>query len=167
MAVKFPIIINGVKFQVNPRSLESNKSVKYGSLETQSGVVFQFWYNNPEILSISGYSAGTTAFQELLFLRQNYDVTINPGKISQLFYKSKVYSGFLGDLKITHSTDRHLMFQYSMVFRLLQGEEFKIEDFALQPVGLLGRVSTILSQVVNEPIAGFEQQIGKITGRIV
>lgn len=167
MATKFPVILNGVKFQVNPRSLDSSKSVKYGSLDTQSGVVFQFWYNNPEVLNISGLSAGVTAYQELLFLRQNYDVTVNPGKISQLFYKSKTYRGFLGNLKVTHSTSRHTLFDYSMTFQLLQGEEFKIEDFALQSSGLLGKVSTILSQIVNAPIAGFENQIGKITGRLI
>lgn len=167
MATVFPLIINGVRFQVNPTMLASNKSIKYATLETQSGVVYQFWYNNPETLEITGMSAGSSAYQELIFLRNNFDVTLNPGTISQLFYKSKTYNGFLTNLKITHNIKRHLLFEYSMTFQLLQNEEFKIEDFALQPTGLLGKLTTIFSQTVNAPIAGFENQINKILGRVI
>lgn len=164
MATVFPLILNGVRFQVNPKSLNLNKSLKYNALDTQSGVVYQFWYNNPEVLTISGLSAGSTAFQELLFLRQNYDVTINPGKTSQLFYKSKTYSGFLTSVQVTHNIQRHLLFEYNLVFQLLQDEEFKIEDFALQPTGLLGKLTTIFSQTVNEPIAGAGTKINQLLG---
>lgn len=165
MATVFPVILNGIRFKVNPRSLEINKTLKVGSIDTQGGVVFQFWYNNPETLTISGMSAGNTAFQELLFLRQNYDVTIHPGTISQLFYKTKTYRGFLTGLKITHNISRHLLFEYSMTFQLLQGEQFKVEDFSLTPSGTLGTISTIFSQVVNTPIAGFEDKVNSIMGK--
>lgn len=167
MATTFPIILNGVRFQVNPTSLDTNKTLKYGTLDTQSGVVYQFWYNNPETLGISGMSAGNSAYQELLFLRQNYDVTINPGTVSQLFYKTKTYNGFLTGLKITHNIRRHKLFEYTMTFQLLQGEQFKVEDFALTPTGLIGTVTTLLSQTVNAPIAGFENQINSILGKVI
>lgn len=167
MASIFPVILNGIRFQVNPKSLDVNKTLKVGSLDTQGGVVFQFWYNSPETLNISGMSAGTTAFQELLFLRQNFDVTINPGTVSQLFYKSKTYRGFLSNLKVAHSTSRHLLFEYSMTFQLLQGEQFKIEDFALTPTGAIGKLTTIFSQTVNTPIAGFEDKINSIMGKAI
>lgn len=167
MATVFPLIINGIRFQVNPKSLDINKSLKYGTLDTQSGVVYQFWYDNPEVLTISGMSAGNSAFQELIFLRQSYDATINPGKVSQLFYKSSTYRGFLENLKVTHNVQRHLLFEYTMTFRLLQGEKFKIEDFALQASGTLGTVTNIFSQTVNQPIAGLENQINKIIGKVI
>lgn len=169
MATTFPVIINGVRFQVNPKSLEVQKSVKYQALDTQNGVVYQFWYNNPEILTISGISAGTSAFQELIFLKNNYDTTLNPGKLSQLFYKSNTYNGFIDSMKVSHviSQGTHLMFQYNMTFRFLQGEQFKIEDFALQPTGLLGKLTTIFSQTVNQPIAGLENQINRIFGKVI
>lgn len=167
MATTYPVILNGVRFQVNPKSLDINKSLKVGSVDTQGGVVFQFWYNNPETLTISGMSAGSSAFQELLFLRQNYDVTINPGTISQLFYKTKTYKGFLTGLKITHNVSRHLLFEYSMTFQLLQGETFKVEDFALTPTGVIGQATTIFSQLVNVPIAGFENKISNILGKTI
>lgn len=165
MATTYPVILNGVRFQVNPRSLDISKTLKVGSMDTQGGVVFQFWYNSPETLAISGLSAGTSAFQELLFLKQNYDVTTSPGTISQLFYKTKTYRGFLTGLKITHNITRHQLFDYSMTFQLLQGEKFKVEDFALTPVGTIGKLTTLFSQTVNTPIAGFENQINSIMGR--
>jgi hypothetical protein len=169
MATIYPVILNGVRFQVNPRSLDISKGIKYGSLETQNGVVYQFWYNNPEVLKISGISAGTSAFQELIFLRNNYDVTLNPGKISQLFYKSKTYNGFLANLQVTHNISQgtHLLFQYNLTFQLLQGEEFKFEDFALQPTGVLGQATTIFSQTINQPIAGLENRINNIVGKVI
>lgn len=165
MATTYPVILNGVRFQVNPRSLDINKTLKVGALDTQGGVVFQFWYNNPETLAITGISAGSSAFQELIFLKQNYDVTTTPGTISQLFYKTKTYRGFLTGLKITHNISRHLMFEYSMTFQLLQGEKFKVEDFALLPSGPIGKLTTIFSQTINVPIAGFEDKINSILGR--
>jgi hypothetical protein len=169
MATTYPVILNGVRFQVNPQSLDISKAVKYGTLETQNGVVYQFWYNNPEVLRINGISAGTSAFQELISLRNNYDVTLNPGKISQLFYKSKTYNGFLANLTVNHtiSNGTHLMFKYTLTFQLLQNEEFKFEDFALQPTGVLGQATTIFSQTINQPIAGFENKINQIVGKTI
>lgn len=166
MATKFPLILNGVRFKVNPTSLHIQKALNFGTLQTQSGVKYQVWYNNPEVLTISGMSAGSTAFQELLFLKQNYDVTTSPGKTSQLFYKTKTYTGFITSLDVTHTTATHNKFMYNITFQLLQNQQFKPEDFALLPTGLLGTATTAFSQLVNEPIAGVEGQIDKLLGNL-
>lgn len=166
MATRFPLILNGVRFRVNPTSLQIQKTVSYGTLATQSGVKYQIWYNNPEVLTISGTAAGVTAFQELLLLKQNYDVTTSPGKTSRLFYKTRLYTGFITALDVTHAVTAHNRFQYNIVFQLLQGQQFKPEDFALQPTGILGDAASTFSQVINEPIAGVERSIDKLFGKL-
>lgn len=168
MATKFPVILNGVRFLVNPVGLSIKKNLQYGTLGVQAGVKYQFWYHQPEMLTISGYSAGKTAFQELLFLRQNYDITINPGKLSQLFYKSQTYTGFLTSMEVSDviTQGNHLVFRYTLPFQLLSGQVFKVEDFATQPTGLLGQATNIFSQTVNQPIAGLQNNIDRLLGKI-
>ena len=166
---KFPLKLNGVNFQVNPTNLSIKKPIVKGSLSTQSGVRFQIWYNNPEILTISGISAGTSAYSELLFLKQNYEITTT-STISTLFYKTKNYRGFIDSIEVGHTIDRHQRWPYTIQFQLIQGEQFNIMDFALQPSttsGILGTVTGALEQNINAPIARANTALGAVMGKII
>ena len=164
---RFPLKINGVNFQVNPTSLSIKKPIVKGSLNTQDGVRFQIWYNQPEVLTISGLSTGQSAYAELQFLKQNYEVTATT-TISTLFYKTNVYHGFIDSVEVGHSVDRHQRWPYQIVFQLIQGEQFNIQDFALQPsTGLLGQVAGLLEQNINAPIARATGSLGAAIHKII
>lgn len=166
---KFPLKLNGVNFQVNPTNLSVKKPIVKGSLSTQSGVRFQIWYNQPEILTISGLSTGQSAYAELQFLKQNYEIT-NTTNISTLFYKTKNYRGFIDSIEVGHSIDRHQRWPYTIQFQLIQGEQFNIMDFALQPstsTGPFGQVTGALEQNINAPIARATTALGAVMGKII
>ena len=163
---KFPLTLNGVRFQVNPMNLSIEKPIVKGDLATQGGIRYQIWYDHPEQLTIEGMSAGETAYSELLFLKQQYERT-NTLRHSELFYKSTVYRGFIETMTIGHGVDAHLRFPYSITFQLLAGEQFKVEDFALEPRGLLGEFQGILEETINVPIAGAERALGQAFGRVI
>jgi hypothetical protein len=163
MAIKYPLILNGVRFYVNPTSLKIKNSLAISSLATHSGVKYVVWYDSPAQLTISGFSAEDTAYKELLFLKENFE---NTDKISTLFYKTTVYTGIITSLNVDYSYDNPNKFPYSIEFQLLFGQKFKIEDFALQATGiiggLMGDLTTALSTVdsnVNIAIADSEKWV--------
>jgi len=163
---KFPLKLNGVSFLVNPTNISVKKPIVKGSLNTQGGVRFQVWYNEPEILIINGISTGQSAYAELQFLKQNYEVT-KTTNLSTLFYKTKNYRGFIDSIEVGHSIDRHQRWPYTIQFQLLQGEQFNIQDFALQPSGLVGQVTNLLEQNINAPIARATGALGSALGKII
>jgi len=114
---------------VNPTGLNIQKGVIFAPLNTQGGVKYQVWYDAPEILTITGESAMSTAYNELLFLKNNFERT---NKVSELFYKTRLYKGFITNMQIDHNILGHPnRFSYTVTFQLLFGEKFAIEDFAL------------------------------------
>lgn len=128
MATKFPLQLNSLRFYVNPTGLNIQKGLNYSTLPTQGGVKYQVWYETPEILTITGDCAGETAYKELVFLRQQYELT---NKISELFYKTQLYKGFITGIQIDANVQHLNRFSYSITFQLLQGERFAVEDFSL------------------------------------
>lgn len=142
MATKYSLILNNVKFQVNPTNLSINKGVLMSNLSLQSGVKYYVWYDSPEMLSITGISAGDSAYKELLFLKDNFERT---DKTSTLFYKTQLYYGIITNLKVSFDAMSPNKFGYDINFQLLFGQKFKIEDFALNPIS--GPVSGFLGSV--------------------
>lgn len=161
MATKYALILNGVKFLVNPTSLKINMGVLMSSLTTQGGVKYYIWYNNPEVLTIQGQSAGSTAYQELLFLKNNFE---RNNKTSSLFYKTTIYSGIITSLEVNYTSDSPNRFGYSINFQLLQGQKFKIEDFSLQPIktgNLLGGIEDFVNINLTKLGLNIQEGIGK------
>ena len=164
---RFPLILNGIKFQVNPLNLSIDKPLVYQQLPTQAGIQYQVWYDSPEVLGIQGISAGETAFRELLFLKQNFENT-NLSSPSELFYKTQTYKGFITNLTVGHSIDTHLRFPYQINFQLLHGEKFNIQDFSLEaPRGIIGAASSFIEENINAPIARAENALGKLFGKVI
>jgi len=165
MATKLPLQLNNIRFTVNPTHLLITKGVNFGTLNTQGGVKYHIWYDTPEILTINGVAAGKSAYTELLFLKQHFERT---DKKSELFYKTRVYKGFITNLTIEHSTSHINEFTYSITFQLLFGEKFAVEDFSIKSDekevvrGAIGEIS----KFINEKIKGFERSVEKRLNRI-
>ena len=151
MATKTPLILNGIKFQVNPMGLKIESEVITTSLNTQGGVRFQTWYDSPQVLTISGMSAGETAYMELQSLKSNFEFTNTKG-LSKLIYKNSTYTGFIKHIDVSHSVDTHLRFPYAITFQLLAGQRFNFYDFAFNPTGLISSSLNQLSNIINIPI---------------
>src|ERR1035437_837899 len=151
MATKTPLILNGLKFQVNPTSLSISGSVVTTSLNTQGGVRFQTWYDSPQVLTISGMSAGESAYMELQTLKSNFEYTNTKG-LSKLIYKNSTYTGFIQNVVVSHAVEAHLRFPYSITFQLLAGQRFNVYDFAFNPTGLISSSLNQLSKIINIPI---------------
>ena len=153
MASIYPIRLNNLNFFVNPRNMKITKAVSYGTLPTQGGVQYQIWYNSPEMLILTGASAGQTAYQELLFLKQQFE---SNNKQSTLFYKTQVYTGFITLLDVEASTSHLNEFTYTINFQLLFGQQFAIEDFSISTTnnglveGAIGRLEGILNIPLNK-----------------
>lgn len=140
MAIKYSLILNNVKFLINPTSLSITKGVLMSNLNLQSGTKYYIWYDSPEVLTISGQAAGQTAYRELLFLKNNFE---RSDKTSTLFYKTGLYYGIIVGLNTTFEAENPNRFTYSITFQLLFGQKFKIEDFALNPSGIMGQIAGI------------------------
>lgn len=166
MATKTPLILNGVKFQVNPMGLSIESRVLTTSLNTQGGTRFQTWYDSPQVLTITGMSAGETAYQELQSLKANFEFTNTQG-LSTLIYKNSSYTGFIQNIAVSHSVDAHLRFPYSITFQLLQGQRFNFYDFALNPTGLISSSLNQITNVINIPINNFTNNINSIASRTI
>lgn len=162
---RYPLILNGVKFQVNPRNLSIVKPIVKGTLNTQSGTHFQIWYNAPEILTINGISAGDTAYAELSFLKQNFERT-SSSVLSELFYKSQVYRGFIDSVTVGHGVDNHERWPYQITFQLIYGEKFKIQDFSLNPTGAISQATGFLENIINAPISRATSSLNQTYGRL-
>jgi len=166
MANRYPLILNGVKFYINPKNLSIEKPLQVGELLTQGGVQYQIWYDHPETLTIIGVSAGDTAYRELLFLKNSYEVGADV-KTSELFYKTKTYIGFIRNIRVGHTLDEHLRFPYTIIFQLLQGQRFNLQDFALNSTGALSGLEQTIEQKIGAPIAGLEQGLNNFFGKII
>ena len=162
---RYPLILNGVKFQVNPINLSITKPIVKGRLATQSGTRFQIWYNEAEVLTINGISAGDTAYAELSFLKQNFERT-SSNALSQLFYKSQLYRGFIDSITVGHGTSAHERWPYTVVFQLIYGEEFKIQDFSMNPTGAISQATGFLENVINAPISRATSALNQTYGRL-
>jgi hypothetical protein len=164
MANIYPLQLNSLKFYVNPRQMKITKNVSFAPLATQSGIQYQVWYNAPEMLILTGASAGQTAYQELLFLKQQYEKN---NKLSTLFYKTQVYQGFITLLDVEASTSHLNEFTYTLNFQLLTGQEFAIEDFSISATnnglvqGAIGRLQTILNIPLNQANAKINSLLQK------
>src|SRR6185437_321504 len=164
MATIYPLRINNLNFSVNPRNMKITKAVSFGTLPTQGGVQYQIWYNAPEMLVLTGASAGQTAYQELLFLKQQFE---NNNKLSTLFYKTQVYQGFLTLLDVEASTTHLGEYTYTVNFQLLFGQQFAIEDFYISTTnngvieGAIGRLETILNIPLNKASANVSNLLQK------
>jgi len=165
MATKYPLILNSIRFQVNPTNLRISKPLVTSQLATQAGIRYQVWYDSPEVLTINGISAGSTAYQELLFLKQNYEQS-STGGISTLYYKTKGYRGFIRRLDVAHSIDQFLRFPYTIDFQLVNGEKFNIHDFALEPSGAFSALSNSITQVINQPINNLSSSLNGLLGKV-
>jgi hypothetical protein len=166
MATKFPLILNNIKFQVNPKNIRVTKPLVVADVATQAGIKYQIWYNQPELIVITGISAGDSAYKELMFLKQNFEVT-SSSRLSQLFYKTTIYTGFIRKLEVGHNLDEHLRFPYTIDFQLVQGQKFNIEDFALQPEGALSRATSFLEDNINAPISRFENSLDSVFKKLI
>ena len=161
MASKFPIQINNLRFLVNPTGINVKKDLSFSPINTQSGVRYQVWYNNPEVVTITGESAGDTAYKELNFLKRNFQ---RSDKLSELFYKTRLYKGFITSISFDHNILSHPnRFSYTISFQLLQGETFGIEDFSLDrnSQGIASEAIAKVEDFINEQI-----NIGKIESKI-
>lgn len=164
MATIYPLKLNDLNFYVNPRNMRISKAVSFAPLPTQSGVQYQVWYNAPEMLTLSGACAGQTAYQELLFLKQNFEKN---DKLSTLFYKTRLYQGFLTLLDVEASTSHLNEFTYTINFQLLTGQEFAVEDFSISTtnnglvLGAIGRLQTILNIPLNQANAKINSLLQK------
>lgn len=164
MAQTYPLRLNNLNFFVNPRNMKVTKNVSYGTLPTQGGVQYQIWYNTPETLVITGASAGQTAYQELLFLKQQFEMN---NKLSTLFYKTQVYQGFITLLDVEASTQHLNEFTYTLNFQLLFGQQFAIEDFSISTTnnglvqGAIGRLQNILNIPLNKASANISNLLQK------
>lgn len=164
MASIYPVRLNNLNFYVNPRQMKITKNLSIGNLPTQSGVQYQIWYNSPEMLIMTGASAGQTAYQELLFLKQQFEST---NKLSTLFYKTRQYSGFMTTLDVEASTTHLNEFTYTINFQLLQGQEFAIEDFSITTnnnglvQGAIGQLQNILNIPLNQANAKISSLLQK------
>lgn len=165
MAIRYPLQLNNLRFSVNPTSLKITKAVNFGTLPTQNGVKYQVWYDAPEVLTISGSSAGNTAYKELLFLKQAFEKT---NKLTELFYKTRLYKGFITNLEVEHSTGHLNEFTYSISFQLLFGEKFSPEDFALtgNETGIVGATLRRLESVINKPLNSLDSSIEKLLSKL-
>jgi hypothetical protein len=128
MSSVFPIQINSLNFYINPTQLSISKPTTFATLPTANGFVYQFWYDSPEVLTLTGASAGTTAYNELVFLKNNFQLT---NKVVSIFYKTKLYQGFITNLTVEHSTSHINRFNYTLAIQLLQGQQFAIEDMSI------------------------------------
>jgi len=164
MAQTYPVRLNNLNFFVNPRNMKITKNVSYGTLPTQGGVQYQIWYNTPETLVMTGASAGQTAYQELLFLKQQFEMN---NKLSTLFYKTQVYQGFITLLDVEASTGHLNEFTYTINFQLLFGQQFAIEDFSISTTnnglvqGAIGRLQSILNIPLNKASANISNLLQK------
>jgi hypothetical protein len=158
MATKFPIQINNLRFYVNPTGLNVTKGVSFAPLNTQNGVVFQVWYDVPEVLTITGQSAGNDAYKELAMIKRDFEKT---NKLSELFYKTRLYKGFITSVNFDHNTSHPERFNYTITFQLLQGEQFAIEDFTIKERSLGTRVEKFIQENLNKPIAKFENNMDR------
>lgn len=165
MATKFPIQINNLRFFVNPTQISISKNVTFAPLATQSGVIYQVWYDAPEIMTISGASAGSTAYRELLFLKRNFERT---DKVSEIFYKTRIYRGFITSLTVEHGTSHINEFTYNIRFQLLFGEKFGVEDFSLtgNETGIIGTQIRNAANFINQPLATVETNISKLLSKL-
>lgn len=162
MATKYTLILNNVKFLVNPTALTINKGVLMSSLNLQSGTKYYVWYDSPEVLTITGQAAGSTAYKELLFLKDNFERT---NKTSTLFYKTQLYYGMITSLRVTFDATDPNRFGYEINFQLLFGQRFKIEDFALNPTGVMGQIGGLLGGIedfVNVNLSKAEDWVANI-----
>ncbi len=164
MATIYPLRINNLNFYVNPRNMKITKAINYGTLPTQGGVQYQIWYNAPEMLVLTGSSAGQTAYQELLFLKQQFEAN---NKLSTLFYKTQIYQGFLTLLDVEASTSHLGEYTYTINFQLLFGQQFAIEDFSISTtndgavLGAIGRLATVLNIPLNKASANITNLLQK------
>lgn len=164
MAIIYPVRLNNLNFYVNPRNMKITKAVNYGTLPTQGGVQYQIWYNAPEMLVMTGASAGQTAYQELLFLKQQFEAN---NKLSTLFYKTQIYQGFITLLDVEASTSHLNEFTYTINFQLLFGQQFAIEDFSISTtnngvvLGAIGRLATVLNIPLNKANANITNLLQK------
>ena len=164
MATKYPLILNGVRFLVNPTSLSIKAGVVVGNLNTEDGVKFQYWYDEPEVLTIKGVAGGTTSYRELLNLKQNFERT---DKVSELFYKTRVYYGLIMNLNVSKDAMDPSKFPYELEFKLLFGEKFHPEDFALSASGYLSEVGSEFADFVDAKLSKLEENIDKLLKRII
>ena len=162
---RFPLILNGIKFQVNPVNLSITKPILKGTLETQGGTRFQVWYNRAEVLTINGISSGDTAYNELTFLKQNFERTASTA-LSELFYKSKVYRGFIDSVQVGHGIQANERWPYAITFQLIFGERFNIADFSLNPTGAISQTTGFLENVINAPISRATDALNQTYGRL-
>src|SRR6267142_6251059 len=164
MATIYPFRLNNLNFFVNPRNLKITKGVSFGTLPTQGGVQYQIWYNAPEMLVMTGASAGQTAYQELLFLKQQFEAN---NKLSTLFYKTQIYQGFITLLDVEASTSHLNEFTYTINFQLLFGQQFAIEDFSISTtnngvvLGAIGRLATVLNIPLNKASSNISNLLQK------
>jgi len=143
MANFFPIIIEGVRFLVNPTSFRLNTQALTSEVNTMSGPVLQIWYPRFSTLYITGYAGGTKAYRELTYLR---DFFFAENRVANVFYKTKLYKGTFTLLDLSTETSEHIRFKYQLNMILLDSKYFKYQDFALgiftKPTNIFG-ISTL------------------------
>ena len=126
---RYPFILNGVRFLVNPKHISVRKPLAMGALNTQAGVKYQVWYELPEIVTIGGQSTGETSFKELQFLKDNF---ARPNKVSDFYYKNRLYKCIIQEITVTSSSDYVFRYKYSMTLQFLHGQKFALEDLSLK-----------------------------------
>jgi hypothetical protein len=156
MATKFPLIINDVRFSINPKNISVRKALNIAQVDTMGGRQYQIWWPQPEIMTLQGETLGETAYQQLMNLKQFYEGT----KLSTLTYKVHTYKGYIISLDVTADTQNLQVWSYTLNFQLIHGEKFAVEDFSLSDVNapVFGEVTrwaeNINQQIAQSPLLG-------------
>lgn len=159
MAQFYPLIIEGVRFFVNPTQLKFNTQTVQNEVNTLGGPAIQYWYPKLTTLQLVGYAGGTRAYRELLNLRTNF---FEKGKKVRIFYKTSLYNAVLTLLEVSHVTEEHMRFRYQINAVFL--EPFKMEDFAINETGknpfTIGFLRGI-TKTLNETASKFDERTNK------
>jgi hypothetical protein len=98
-------------------------------------------------------------------LKRNFEQT---NKLSEIFYKTRLYRGFITNLTIEHSTTHINQFNYTIQFQLLFGEKFGVEDFSLtgKETGIISSQIQAAANFVNQKLSVVETNISKLLSKI-
>ena len=165
MATKLPVVINNVRFWINPTNISSKKALNIANLDTMRGRQFQVWWPAPEVVTIQGEAFGSDAYSQLLYLKKHYEGTDGQPTISTLKYKTTKYKGYIVSLDVSADVKNLDVWTYSLNLQLLHGQKFNIEDFSLKPTGpTIGALENLekVGEVLDLTLDSITDAIGRI-----
>ena len=157
MGQKLPVVINDVRFWINPTNMVVRKALNIAQLDTMRGRQFQVWWPSPEVVSISGEAFGKDAYKQLLYLKRHYEGTGGNPSLSTLTYKTYKYDGYIVNLDVTADAKNMNVWIYSLNFQLLHGNKFRVEDFSLtesnpvlHPLTQVDKIGELLNLAIDD-----------------